>query len=67
MPRGERHFETGRCYGKKEPSELMPTNDGWRVESCPPVANGPVITSIQFENQSEDGNRNGNPGYEVGY
>lgn len=44
MPRGERHFETGRCYGKKEPSELMPTNDGWRVESCPPVANGPVIT-----------------------
>lgn len=44
MPRGERHFEKGRCYGKKEPSELMPTNDGWRVESCPPVANGPVIT-----------------------
>lgn len=66
MPRGERHFETGRCYGKKEPSELMPNNDGWRVESCPPVANGPVIISIQFEDQSEYGNRNGNPGYEVG-
>lgn len=47
MPRGERHFETGRCYGKKEPSELMPTNDGWRVESCPPVANGPCINENQ--------------------
>lgn len=44
MPRGERHFETGRCHGKKEPSVLMPNNDGWRVESCPPVANGLVIT-----------------------
>lgn len=44
MPRGERHFETGRCHGKNEPSVLMPNNDGWRVESCPPVANGPVIT-----------------------
>ncbi len=32
MPRGERHFETGRCYGKKELSVLMPkmTESGLR-------------------------------------
>lgn len=31
----------GRVRGKKELSVLMPKNDGERVESCPPVANGP--------------------------
>lgn len=46
MPGGERHFETGQGYGKKEPSVLMPKKDGERDESCPPVANGPVTNSI---------------------
>lgn len=29
----------------------MPNNDGWRVESCPPVANGPVITKYAKNSQ----------------
>lgn len=34
----------GRVRDKKVLSVLMPNNDGERVESCPPVANGPVLT-----------------------
>lgn len=41
-PGGERHFETGRS-AVRDSIRAYAENDGWRVESCPPVENGPVI------------------------
>lgn len=40
-PGGERHFETGRS-AVRDSIRAYAENDGWRVESCPPVGNGPV-------------------------
>ena len=48
----------GRVRDKKEPSVLMPINDGWRVESCPPVANGPRDNLLfKYESFAESNDR----------